>query len=45
MQLSHAFPVKVMVFNEPTLVSQAGFVPIRSVKESSRNSVVDGQVI
>ena len=31
MQLSHAFPVKVMVFNEPTLVSQAALVPAMSL--------------
>src|ERR1700709_2820093 len=31
MQLSHAFPVRSMVFDEPNLVSHAGLVPAMSL--------------
>src|SRR4051794_18007716 len=33
MQLSHAFPVRSMVFDDPNLVSHAGLVPAMAITE------------
>lgn len=33
MQLSHAFPVRSMVFDDPNLVSHAGLVPAIAIAE------------
>jgi len=45
MQLSHVFPVRTMVFDDPTLVSRAGLVPAMALaRRSGLAELADGHL-